>query len=209
MLTDLTVKDFLDRLASDAPTPGGGSAAALAGAVAASLAGMVVALTLRSEKHQASHEALRPLTGRLGELRRELTRLVDADSASYDAVVAANRLPRETPDQKTARAAARATAFRLATETPLATAEASCEVVVAAEAALAAGINMNAASDLGAALLLCRAAIGGAALNVEINLPSLKDETFVTQVRDRLRIATQEGARRADAASAEIQRRMS
>src|SRR5262249_34829882 len=153
---------------------------------------------LRSEKHAASHAAARPIRERAEALRRDLTALVDRDSESYDAVVAALKLPKGTPEEKAARGQARARALQFATETPLRTAEASVAVLQAAADALAGGINDNAASDLGAGAQLAYAALGAAAMNVEINLPGLKDESFVSHTRGRLRTLKEDGLRLRD-----------
>ena len=206
MLVDLPVKEFLDRLKSHQPTPGGGSAAALAGAVAASLAAMVVELTVRSEKHAASHAALGPIGRRATELLGILTSLVDRDAEAYDAVVAANRLPKGTPEEKEARSAARRQALRLATDTPLRTAEAAAETLDCAAEALEAGINPNAASDLGVAALLAHAALRAAAMNVEINLPGLKDLSYAGEVHGRLNTLFEESDRRREGVLSEVER---
>src|SRR5438093_6015158 len=102
MLVNLTVHEFLDRLASEAPTPGGGSASALAGAQAAALLEMVIALTLKSEKYAASLPILEPMLARAQAFREDLTVLVDRDAEAYDRVVAANRMPKQTEEEKTA-----------------------------------------------------------------------------------------------------------
>lgn len=185
MLVDLSLKSFLERLSSDAPTPGGGSAAALAGAQAAALVEMVIAVTLRSEKHAGARPVLEPLLTKAGALRTDLSALVDRDADAYDAVVAANRLPKETPEEKAARKAARERALQFAAEVPLKTAELATAVgVLAAEAG--PHINPNAASDLLVAGLLSETALGGAAANVRINLGSLKSEDFAARANARL-----------------------
>jgi len=195
MLVDLNVKDFLDRLASDAPTPGGGSVSALAGAQAGSLIGMVIAITLKSEKFAASRAPLEPIRAKAAALQAELVRLVDRDAESYDAVVAANRLPKATEEEKAARKAARDKALQFAAEVPLKTAELATALAALADEA-APHINPNAASDLLVAALFAEAALGGAAANVRINLDSLKSPEFAARASQRLASWTDEAAKR-------------
>ena len=99
----LTLEEFLAALGADTPTPGGGTAAASAGAMGAALAEMVARLTLSKEKYAASHDAVRPIL-EAGQLaREEFVALAGEDSEAYDAVVAARRLPKDNEEQKTAR----------------------------------------------------------------------------------------------------------
>jgi formiminotetrahydrofolate cyclodeaminase len=121
----LSLEHFLDALASNAPTPGGGTAAAVGGAMGASLAEMVAALTLSKEKYAASHDALRPIAEAARHARREFVSLAREDSAAYESVVAARRLPKETEEQKADRAQKIAVANKLAAEVPMRTAQAA------------------------------------------------------------------------------------
>ena len=187
MLVELKLKEFLDKLASDSPTPGGGSASALAGAQAAALLEMVVALTLKGEKYAAARPHLEPIHAKAVSARGDLTTLVDRDALAYDGVVAANRLPKETDAQKAARKAAREKALMFAAEIPLRTAELSASLAALAAQA-APHINPNAASDLLVAALLAESALGGAAANVRINLASLKSEALAAKMSERLGI---------------------
>ena len=184
----LTFQELVDALASEAPTPGGGTAAALAGAMGASLAEMVAALTVAKEKYAASHDAVRPIGEAAARTRERLLALAQEDSDSYDAVVAARRLPKETDVERTERARRMAEANRLAAEVPLRTArEAAGLLALLPE--LAEKGNPNAASDAGAAALLLEAAVQGALLNVAINLSGAQDAGFaarLTEEADRL-----------------------
>jgi glutamate formiminotransferase/formiminotetrahydrofolate cyclodeaminase len=174
--------DLLNAFASDAPTPGGGSAAALAGAMGAALAEMVASLTLSKEKYAASHEAVRPIAGLARRTRQELQRLAHEDSEAYDAVVAARRLPKDTPDQEKVRTRKTSEANRLAAEVPMRTARSAVRLL-GAMPDLAKKGNPNAASDAGAAALLLEAAAHAALLNVAINLAGIDDAAFAADLK--------------------------
>jgi methenyltetrahydrofolate cyclohydrolase len=168
-LLDLGVGALLDRFASPDPTPGGGSAAALAGATGAALVAMVCAMPKTRTGADAEKERLAAALGWAREAGQRLRGLVDEDSAAYDAVVAAYRLPKATDAEKAARKDAVAQAMSSAIAVPLRTAEACLVVLRAASLALAHG-NPNASSDARTAGGLAWAGLMGAALNVRINL---------------------------------------
>jgi formiminotetrahydrofolate cyclodeaminase len=178
----LSLDGFLDAIRSEAPTPGGGTAAAVAGAMGAALAEMVSRLTLAKEKYAASHEAVRPIAEAAALARAEFVRLAREDSNAYDAVVSARRLPKDTDEQRAARAEAIARANRLAAEVPMLTARAAVRLL-AALPELAEKGNPNAASDVGAAALLLDAAAEGALLNVGINLSGIEDGALVSEMQ--------------------------
>jgi len=175
-------EDLLMAFASDAPTPGGGTAAALAGAIGAALAEMVASLTLSKEKYAAVHEAVRPIAGLARRTRQELQRLAREDSDAYDAVVAARRLPKETPDQQRVRTRKISETNQLAAEVPLRTARAAARLLGALPDLAKKG-NPNAASDAGAAALLLEAATQAALLNVAINLAGIDDVASTADMR--------------------------
>jgi glutamate formiminotransferase/formiminotetrahydrofolate cyclodeaminase len=177
-----TVEQFLAALASDAPTPGGGTAAAVAGAMGASLAEMVAGLTLSKEKYAASHDAVRPIGEAARVAREEFLGLAREDSAAYDAVLAARRMPKETEEQKAERAHRVALANKHAAEVPMRTAEAAVRLLSALPELAAKG-NPNAVSDAGAAALLLDACVEAALLNVGINLPGIDDAGFVARMQ--------------------------
>lgn len=173
-LLDLSVTDLLGRLATDEPIPGGGSASALAGAMAAALVHMVVELT-RGRPAAADHEdELAGLRLAAASLQSDLLRLAEVDAAAYASVVAARRLPKETDREREARGVQLHAAVREATQAPLAVARRAEEVLGLAERLAPIG-NRHAVSDVGVAGLLAAAALRGAAMNVEINLPALPD----------------------------------
>jgi formiminotetrahydrofolate cyclodeaminase len=190
----LPLEKFLSALASSSPTPGGGTAAATAGAMGAALAEMVAQLTLSKEKYAASHDAVRPISEAAPLARAEFLRLAREDSDAYDAVVAARRLPKESEAEKTARQHQIAVANRNATEVPMRTAQAAVRLL-AALPELAEKGNPNAASDVGAAALLLDACVEGALLNVGINLSGIEDPAFVAEMQ-RETAVLQEAAQR-------------
>ena len=194
MLAKLSLEEFIDRLAAGTPTPGGGSAAALAGCLAASLVQMVCDLTIGREAYRDHEPALVVIREKAQKERRELLALVDRDARAYDAVVAALRLPRATEAEKAARQDALSKASLLATETPLATAEA-CATVLEMTVELAAKGNRNAASDVGTAATLALAALLGAIQNVRINLGGIADAGRAAAAAERARALEGQGER--------------
>lgn len=170
----LPLEDFLSRLASEAPTPGGGTAAAAAGAMGAALAEMVAALTLSREKYAAVHETMREIAALAAGSRADFLALADQDAEAYDQVVAARRMPRESAEEREARAGRIADANRRATEVPLATARLSVRLLAYIPELLEKG-NPNAASDAGSSAYFLEAAARSALANVAINLPGITE----------------------------------
>ncbi len=183
---ELTVREFVRRLATPDPVPGGGSAAAVAAALGASLVAMVASLSEGRPKY-AEHATLHASTRKkASDLGQRLLTLADEDSSAYAAFGAAQKLPKETEQEQQARTAAMHTAARRAAEVPLECLEACLGVVALAEA-LAGRSNRNAASDLDVATLLVEAAAGGAGANVLVNLPSLDEaDPFVGHAMARV-----------------------
>jgi methenyltetrahydrofolate cyclohydrolase len=175
--SQLSLGAFSDALASAEPVPGGGSASAAAGALAASLVSMVARLSLDRPKY-AQFETTHRRAITAGETsRRQLLEFVDRDAAVYATFAAAMHMPRETDQQRVAREAAIRAAARHATEVPLEVVRV-CETVVQVIESLAGRSNVNASSDLDVAALLAQAAARGAGANVTINLPAVGDEEF-------------------------------
>lgn len=187
-LASLSVDEFLQRLASGDPTPGGGAASSLGGALGAALVSMVCNLTSGRERyaeHEAEVQAIREAAVALVD---GLRTGIDEDAAVYDALMATYRLPRGTDDEKTARTAAIQEATYQAALVPLALAEASASVIDLAERALGK-TNAHAVSDLAVAALFGVAGLDGAAANVEINLSALKDDGRIAELSGRLEAA--------------------
>lgn len=181
-LSTSSVTSLLAAFRSSAPTPGGGSAAALAGAVGASLFAMVAGLPKpRAESDEQLHQ-LAAAGERCTALALQLEALIDQDSAAYDLVVEAFRLPKGTDEEKAARSAAIQEAMKSATEAPLEVMRRCAEALTCGPVILALG-NPNASTDAQVGSALLAAARRGAAQNVEVNLGSLKDAVYVQRVR--------------------------
>ena len=181
----LTVKDFLDKLVSADPTPGGGSVAALAGALAASLVCMVCNLTLGREKFAEVESDVRMIRERAEQLRQRLLAAVSTDASAYAAVISAFRLPRETEAAREVRHQAIQSATREAARIPLEASE-NCSAILELCQDVVDIANPHVASDVAVAALLADAAGEAAAANVETNLVSIKDERFNAEARQRL-----------------------
>lgn len=184
-LSNLTVTQFLDALAAATPTPGGGSAAALAGATAAALVGMVARISLAKTTDASRSDRLAEIERKAASLQATLTKLIERDAAAYTQVLAAYRLPKVSEDEKATRSAAIQAAFKQATQAPLETAAACTEVLGLAGEVAELGIP-SAASDSAVAALLAHAGLRGAALNVAVNLENIKDSEFIRHADGRL-----------------------
>ena len=169
------VESYLAKLAGSDPEPGGGSAAALVGALGAALISMVTNLTLGKEKHADVQDDMAALKTEAETLRAELERLVTLDALAYREVASAMKLPKETDEEKQQRKQVMQVALKGAAEVPLKVAEAAVEVARLSLPAAEKG-NPNAVSDAGVAVLLADAAAQAAALNVRINLAWIEDE---------------------------------
>jgi formiminotetrahydrofolate cyclodeaminase len=171
---DLRLGEFLEQLGSSAPTPGGGAAAALVGALGASLIQMTANLTIGKPRlADVEAQAIR-VEQHAGDLRGSLERLADADAEAFARVTAAYRLPRADDAQRAERGRAIQAALRLAADVPLETARVSAEVIALAEEA-APVLNAAVISDVLVGALLAQSAVNSAALNVEINLAAMTD----------------------------------
>jgi len=180
MLYDLPIRTFIDMLASSEPAPGGGATAALNGTQGAALVSMVCNLTIGREKYTDCEAEMIEIRNESEKLRALLTDLIHEDSTAFDGVMAAYRMPKVTPEEKTARSAAIQEGLKQATYVPLRTLQACVAVLQLAPTVIAKG-NFNAASDGGAGMLAAHAGMMTAALNVRINLNAIKDSTFVAE----------------------------
>ena len=185
MIDDLSTSAFLDALAGGSATPGGGSAAAIMGAMGAALVSMVANLTLGKKGYEAVEAPMRELLGESEALRKRLAAMVAEDVAAFDSLMAAYRLPKAGEDEKAARSAAIQAGLKAATEAPLACARLCASVVRLTERAVEHG-NLNAISDVGVGALAALAALRGAALNVRINAPQIMDRAFVERAESEL-----------------------
>ena len=184
-LVEQPIGAFLDTLASKAPTPGGGSVAALSGAMAAGLVSMVCALTVGKQQYADVQEEATAISLQAENLRRELQELAQADIDIFSRLAGTYKLPRITEADAASRKAAIQTVTRQAAEIPLRTARASVALLPLC-APLASRGNRMVVSDIGVAVLLIRAAVQSALLNVEINLATLEDARYVREIRAQI-----------------------
>jgi formiminotetrahydrofolate cyclodeaminase len=179
------LQQFLDELASAEPAPGGGSVAALSGALAASLVAMVCRLTIGKKGYEAVAGEMQAILARAEPLQRELRDLAQTDIDAYTRVMDAYKLPLATDAEKSARERAIQDALKYASDVPLRVAE-LCATLLNLARPVAEKGNKNAASDAGVGALVAEAGLRGAAFNVSINLAAIKDETFVRRHRSRV-----------------------
>lgn len=184
-ILDLRVGDLLERLGSSDPTPGGGAAAAVVGALGAALIEMTANLTLGKPRLVDVQDQAASIQQRAAELRHSLERLGDADAEAFEHVGAAYKLPRGDDAEKAKRAEAIQAALRLAADVPLETARAAAQVVALAEES-APLLNPAVISDVLVGALLAKAALSSAALNVEINIASMSDSANVEHYSSEL-----------------------
>jgi formiminotetrahydrofolate cyclodeaminase len=203
----MTIKDFTEKLGSDAPAPGGGSAAALSGALGAALVSMVCNLTVGKPKYAEHETFVQGILARSEELTKKLLDAIQKDTDAYDSVMAAFAMPKETAEQKTARSAAIQSAYKVAVASPETTAEHCLSVIELAESLLGKS-NANAASDLAVGAIQAHAGLKGALANVQINLPSIKDAAYVAEKKAWMERAEKEAARRLQTVEAEVARQV-
>ena len=183
MLTELTIKDFISKIISNDPVPGGGSVSALNGALAAALSAMVANLTVGRKKYVEVNDLMQELSTRFEKLSHKLIEDVDRDSDAYNRVFAAFKLPKETEEEKQIRSEAIQQETKYAAQVPMEVARAVYEVLPQIDAIAQKG-NSNAVTDACVSMMCARTAILGALLNVRINLTSIKDEAFVNALRE-------------------------
>jgi formiminotetrahydrofolate cyclodeaminase len=176
-IKDTAIEPFLDQLASSAATPGGGSAAAIIGAMGAALVSMVCNLTIGKKKYAEVEAEMQDVLAKTEALRKKLTGMIQDDVKAFDAVMGAYGMPKETDADKQARDKAIQAALKLATDVPLACARAAREVIDLAAIASDKG-NLNVISDAGVGVLAGYAALRSAALNVFTNARMITDKTF-------------------------------
>jgi formiminotetrahydrofolate cyclodeaminase len=189
-----SVQTFLDELASAEPVPGGGTVAALSGALGASLVAMVCRLTIGKKNYESVSAEMQTILPRAEALQRELTDLMQADTDAYARVLDAYRLPKTTEEEKAARTQAIQAALQHAADVPLRVAECCAEVLSLARIVVDQG-NQNARSDGAVGALMAHAGVRGAAYNVLINLQSIRDDAFVQERRARVTILRSEAER--------------
>ena len=176
---------FLDELASSSPAPGGGSVAALSGALGAALSSMVCNLTRGKQGYEEAQDEIKEILQRSEELRKQLTELIDKDTEAFNEVMKALKMPKETEDQKEHRQHAMQNAFKHAADVPLETAQKCTQILDVARIVAEKG-NKNSISDAAVSALMAQTGLQAAMLNVRINLCSIKDTEYIQKVTTEL-----------------------
>lgn len=185
MLKDMKIKNFMDLLASKSATPGGGSVAALTGAMGAALLSMVGNLTIGKESYQDVEDEVKILLRKSETLRAALEELVEQDIEVFNQLMAVMKLPKTNEEEKENRKKQIQTALVDAAKVPLDIAHKCIDVIGVCQKMAERG-NKNAISDVGVGVILAVAAFESAIINVRINLKSIKDEVIKTEIREEI-----------------------
>ncbi len=207
MLLEQTITSFLDDLASDAPAPGGGAAAALSGAMGAALVSMVCRLTIGKKKYADVESEMKAALERSEELRKKLMQYAEEDAEAFGTVGKAYGMPKKTEEEKAARSKAIQEALKVAEAAPMKTAEA-CAEVLELSALIAEKGNKNVISDSGSAAMLAIGGLMSAAYNAKVNLNWIKDEEFVKRESEKLQKILDKGIKAKEKALAFVDERM-
>ncbi len=186
MLSDLTIKEFLEKTSSGSPVPGGGSVAALSAALAASLTEMVANLTIGKEGYEAVEDEMKVVAQEAGKLRLKLVQAIDNDSNAYNDVMSAIKLPGDTKAEKHHRETAIQSGLKKATLIPMSVAEDASRVMELAGKTVASG-NKNAITDGAVGVMMAKTAILSAIYNVKINLKTIKDTAFIDEMSKQVK----------------------
>ena len=195
-LIDMSVADFTNEVDSNSPAPGGGSVSALASDIGVSLARMMAHLSFEKKKFEQldekTKEELKARFDKLGEIRKELSTLVDKDTESFNEFMKAVKMPKETEEQNKLRAKAIQEATIFSIEVPYKTASLSLEALRLLDFLIKNG-NQNAITDIGVGTLMLSAGMEGAILNVKVNLGQIKDKQIYDKYRDGCKEILSEG----------------
>ncbi|WP_028308532.1 cyclodeaminase/cyclohydrolase family protein [Desulfitibacter alkalitolerans] len=186
MLVELTGREFINAVSSESPAPGGGSVAAFAGALSAALVNMVINLTVGKEKFQEHEEELKEIRKKGYELQEQLTQYVDEDTRTFNLVMEAYKMPKDTEEAKAKRSEAIQGAMKKAAELPLEVAKCCLEIIIFSDVVITRG-NPNCLSDGGVGCLMAHAGLKGAIFNVQINLGSIKDEQYKARLAEEIK----------------------
>ncbi|OHB90238.1 MAG: methenyltetrahydrofolate cyclohydrolase [Planctomycetes bacterium RIFCSPHIGHO2_02_FULL_40_12] len=186
MLAELTIKEFLEKIASNSPAPGGGSVAALSAALAASLTEMVAKLTIGKKGYEAVEDEMKAVARDAVKLKHKLVQAIDKDSDAYKDVITAIKLPGSTEAEKRNREKAIQNGLKQATLIPMAIAEDAARVMELAGRAIAKG-NKNTIPDGAVGVMMAKTAILSALYNAKINLSSIKDNTFIEKISRQIK----------------------
>jgi len=204
-LVNLTITEFVDEVSRDTPAPGGGSIAALAGALGSALASMVVNLSVGKGEFDSQYDELCQLADKAQSIKDELVRAIDADTEAFNEVIAGMRMAKDTAEQIALRSQVIRAGYKSAAEVPLRTAELCRQVLDICQAAANIG-NMAVMSDAGVGALMALAGVQGAIHNVRINLPHTKDDAFIERMQAKLGTLVSESKETCDAIQQQVER---
>jgi len=177
-LVEMKISEFIEELSSDSPAPGGGSVAALSGALSAALSSMVCNLTIGKEKYKDVEYDMENILERLQNIRKRLLEIIDEDTEAFNQVMDAFKLPKNTEEEKKVRKEKIQEALKKAALVPLETARLCAEIIEISKEVAEKG-NKNSITDAGVSMIMADAGLKSAILNVKINLKSIEDEKFV------------------------------
>jgi len=177
-LIEMKLKDFIEELSSDSPAPGGGSVAALAGALSSALSSMVCNLTIGKEKYKDVEYDMEKILDRVENIRGRFMELIDRDTEAFNRVMDAFKLPKNTEEEKKVRKEKIQEALKEAALVPLETARLCAEMIELCKEIAEKG-NKNSITDVGVAVMMAKAGLESAILNVKINLKSIDDKKFI------------------------------
>jgi len=203
-LANLTITGFVDEVSRDTPAPGGGSIAALAGALGSALASMVVNLSVGKGEFDSQYDELCEVAEKAQAIKDELILAIDADTEAFNEVIVGMRMAKDTAEQLALRSQLIREGYKSAARVPLRTAELCREVLDLCQAAANIG-NMAVMSDAGVGALMALAGVQGAIHNVRINLPHTKDDAFITQMQAQLGTLVSESRNICDAIQQQVE----
>ena len=207
MIIDCKCNEFVDKLASSEPVPGGGGASALAGALGTALGSMVANLTMGKKKYQHVQDDIKRILKDARQLQLELMSLVDKDAKAFEPLSKAYGLPKGTEEERKKRDEIMEQALRQACSVPLEIMERAVEAIALHEELVEKGSKL-AISDVGVGVLLCKAALMGGSLNVYINTKLMKDREYAEKINARADKMLEEAVSRADSVYKEVQRKI-
>ena len=183
-MKNMTINEFAKIVASDFPVPGGGSIAALCGAIGAALSEMVANLAVTKKKYADSKEEMTEIINEASLLREKLLNYIEEDSSAYNMVTLAYKLPKETEEEKAYRSGKIQEGLKVAASVPLKVAETAFEIFPLAEALVLRG-NASSVTDALVGAMMARTGVLSAILNIRINLDSIKDQEFIKDLKEK------------------------
>lgn len=192
--SELTLKEYMSQLAAGTPIPGGGGAAALAGALGAALASMTANFTVGREKFAADEEEAQELLGVMDSARAKLLSLIDEDAQAFSKLIEGYKMPKVTPEETAARVRVIRSAAKESAEVPMEVSRLMVDVLGAAAKLVTIG-NPNVLSDAACSVLFARAAMRCAVYNVRINLELTKDPVYIREMEEELRLLQHDAIR--------------